>query len=93
MKTLIPVVLYTYTNFLIIGKMRCLNFPGHRLGVPLFLLCLSTYFIKNNFGGKYLNLHLFSLKYYDIEHTILIEEMNASIWPYIYMSSSFVPRN
>ena len=29
---------------------------------------------------------------YDIDHTILIEEMNASIWPYIYMSSSFVPR-
>ena len=27
---------------------------------------------------------------YDIDHTILIEEMNASIWPYIYMSSSFV---
>ena len=22
---------------------------------------------------------------YDIEHTILIEEMNASIWPYIYI--------
>ena len=26
---------------------------------------------------------------YDIEHTILIEEMNPSIWPYIYMSSLF----
>ena len=22
---------------------------------------------------------------YDIDHTILIEEMNASIWPYIYI--------
>ena len=29
--------------------------------------------------------------YTGIDHTILIQEMNASIWPYIYMSSSFVP--